>query len=152
MRRDRYRKLGIMADDEVFVLDFQDIGAGALAKVGGKGANLAWMAQAGLPVPPGFCVTTAAFRRFVGREIEPLYAALDALDPGDVEGARVTAGRVRVALRALPIPPEVRRRRERLARAVRPGPRMGRSFERHGRGLAWGLLRSPAGRLPEHPR
>src|SRR5262245_2993145 len=107
MRRDRYANLGLMADDEVFVLGFQGIGAGALAKVGGKGANLAWMAQAGLPVPPGFCITTAAFRRFVGGEIEPLYAALDALDPGEVEGARVTAGRVRAALHALPVPPEV---------------------------------------------
>src|SRR5262245_39299612 len=106
MRRHRCRNLGIMADDEAFALDFGDIGAGALATVGGKGANLAWMAQAGLPVPPGFCVTTAAFRRFVGRGMEPLYAALDAVDPGDVEGARVTAGRVRRALRALPIPSE----------------------------------------------
>src|SRR5262245_47384887 len=96
-----------MTDEEELVLGFADIGAGALATVGGKGANLAWMARARLPVPPGFCVTTAAFRRFVGREIEPLYALLDALDPGDVEGTRVTAGRVRAALRALPIPPEV---------------------------------------------
>src|SRR5215471_13367635 len=107
MQRDRYGNLGLMANDEVFVLSFQDIGPGALAKVGGKGANLAWMAQAGLPVPPGFCITTSAFRQFVGREIEPLYAALDALDPGDVEGARVTAGRVRATLHALPMPPEV---------------------------------------------
>src|SRR5262245_45795155 len=107
MRHDRCRNVGLMANDEVFVLGFGDIGASALDKVGGKGANLAWMAQAGLPVPPGFCVTTAAFRRFVGREIEPFYDALDALDPGDVEGTRVTAGRVRATLRALPIPPEV---------------------------------------------
>ena len=33
--------------------------------VGGKGASLARMAAAGLPVPPGFHVTTAAYRRFV---------------------------------------------------------------------------------------
>src|SRR5262245_36341187 len=96
-----------MADEEALVLGFDEIGAGALGMVGGKGANLAWMAQAGLPVPPGFSITTMAFRRFVGRSIEPLYAALDALDPGDVEGTRATAGRVRDALRRLPIPPEV---------------------------------------------
>lgn len=36
-----------------------------LQLVGGKGASLARMAAAGLPVPPGFCVTTAAYRRFV---------------------------------------------------------------------------------------
>src|SRR5262245_14860449 len=96
-----------MTDENALVLGFGDVGAGALAKVGGKGANLAWMAQAGLPVPPGFCITTTAFRRFVGPSIEPLYAALDALAPDDVEGTRVTAGRVRETLRALPIPPEV---------------------------------------------
>lgn len=32
---------------------------------GGKGANLGAMINAGLPVPAGFCVTTAAYRRFV---------------------------------------------------------------------------------------
>lgn len=34
----------------------------AQALVGGKAANLGRMLRAGLPVPPGFCVTTAAFR------------------------------------------------------------------------------------------
>jgi len=33
--------------------------------VGGKGASLARMALAGLPVPPGFVITTHAYRRFV---------------------------------------------------------------------------------------
>jgi len=33
--------------------------------VGGKGASLARMAAAGLPVPPGFHITTRAYRRFV---------------------------------------------------------------------------------------
>ncbi|MDQ3795352.1 MAG: PEP-utilizing enzyme, partial [Actinomycetota bacterium] len=32
---------------------------------GGKGANLGELIAAGLPVPPGFCVTTAAYRRGV---------------------------------------------------------------------------------------
>lgn len=36
-----------------------------LASVGGKGASLARMARAGLPVPTGFHVTTEAYRRFV---------------------------------------------------------------------------------------
>ncbi|MGO9777853.1 MAG: PEP/pyruvate-binding domain-containing protein [Terracidiphilus sp.] len=37
----------------------------ALERVGGKGASLARMVAAGLPVPPGFHVTTEAYRRFV---------------------------------------------------------------------------------------
>src|SRR5947209_17117496 len=39
--------------------------AAALELVGGKGASLARMAAAGLPVPPGFHITTAAYRHFV---------------------------------------------------------------------------------------
>src|SRR5215469_3281446 len=39
--------------------------AATLEQVGGKGASLARLAAAGLPVPPGFHVTTAAYRRFV---------------------------------------------------------------------------------------
>lgn len=36
-----------------------------LASVGGKGVNLSRMARAGFPVPPGFIVTTNAYRAFV---------------------------------------------------------------------------------------
>ncbi len=36
-----------------------------LERVGGKGASLARLAAAGLPVPPGFHLTTQAYRRFV---------------------------------------------------------------------------------------
>src|SRR6266700_87910 len=46
------------------VLALDDASA-TLERVGGKGASLARMAAAGLPVPPGFHVTTAAYRRFV---------------------------------------------------------------------------------------
>src|SRR5262249_26409477 len=35
--------------------------------VGGKGLNLGLLANAGLPVPPGFCITSAAHRRLQGQ-------------------------------------------------------------------------------------
>ena len=47
-----------------FVVALDDASA-TLEKVGGKGASLARMAAAGLPVPPGFHITTPAYRRFV---------------------------------------------------------------------------------------
>src|SRR5690348_1214173 len=47
-----------------FVLALDDASA-TLDTVGGKGASLARMAAAGLPVPPGFHITTAAYRRFI---------------------------------------------------------------------------------------
>lgn len=91
------------------VLPFTAVGAGDLPAVGGKGANLGVLASAGLPVPPGFCVTTEAFDRFMAQDpgVEAMLGALDQLDAEDVEGVREQAGRLREHLRAQPIPAEV---------------------------------------------
>ena len=50
--------------DEALVLEL-DSPQATLELVGGKGASLARLARAGLPVPPGFHITTLAYRRFV---------------------------------------------------------------------------------------
>src|ERR671921_899446 len=44
---------------------FDEIGKQDIALVGGKGTNLGELSHAGLPVPPGFVVTTAAYDTFV---------------------------------------------------------------------------------------
>ena len=66
-------------------------------RAGGKGANLGELLAAGFPVPPGFCVTTAAYRRAV--EGAGLTGALDEAlrgvhvdDPGSAEVAATRAG------------------------------------------------------------
>jgi pyruvate,water dikinase len=46
---------------------FEQIQDGDAELVGGKGLSLGRMFAAGLPVPPGFCVTTAAYRRLRGQ-------------------------------------------------------------------------------------
>ncbi len=46
---------------------FEEIQPGDAEAVGGKGLSLGRLAAAGLPVPPGFCVTTDAHRRLRGR-------------------------------------------------------------------------------------
>ena len=53
-----------MQETLAFILPLADVSA-CLPLVGGKGASLARMAAAGLPVPPGFHVTTTAYRHFV---------------------------------------------------------------------------------------
>jgi rifampicin phosphotransferase len=45
---------------------FADLGRGDIAVAGGKGANLGELTRAGLPVPPGFVLTTAAYRAVAG--------------------------------------------------------------------------------------
>ena len=44
------------------VLALELIGAELLPAVGGKAANLGELLRTGLPVPPGFCLTTQAYR------------------------------------------------------------------------------------------
>ncbi|MBO1334527.1 pyruvate, phosphate dikinase [Streptomyces sp. VRA16 Mangrove soil] len=54
-----------------YVYPFAD-GSRELADLlGGKGAGLAEMTRLGLPVPPGFTITTEACRRYLGTGVEP---------------------------------------------------------------------------------
>src|SRR4051794_3875575 len=87
------------------VLGFDRIDATMLATVGGKAANLGEMARAGLPVPPGVCVTTDAYRLVVaGADIGGVLDALDDVAAGDVPALTTLAGRARAALLAAPMP------------------------------------------------
>jgi len=61
----------------MLTLDFTRIDGSMLATVGGKAANLGVLTAAGLPVPPGFCVTTEAYRRVAAGV--PLAEVRDAL-------------------------------------------------------------------------
>ncbi len=54
-----------------FVYDFTEGGKDQKDLLGGKGANLAEMTRLGLPVPPGFTVTTEACRLYLERGEEP---------------------------------------------------------------------------------
>lgn len=63
-----------------------------LDRVGGKGASLARMLTAGLPVPPGFHIATGAYRRFVeendlGGKILFAAAEAHANDPASLDRA-----------------------------------------------------------------
>ncbi|MFG1707706.1 PEP/pyruvate-binding domain-containing protein [Nonomuraea sp. M3C6] len=76
---------------------FADIDGSMLAKVGGKAANLGVLTRAGLPVPPGFCVTTEAYRRITADLGDVTDAALarkhiiDTPIPEDIARAVVSA-------------------------------------------------------------
>ncbi|RYE78364.1 MAG: pyruvate, phosphate dikinase, partial [Myxococcales bacterium] len=54
-----------------FVYDFAEGSKDQKDLLGGKGANLAEMTNMGLPVPPGFTITTEACRAYLQRGTEP---------------------------------------------------------------------------------
>lgn len=97
--------------DAPYTLPFTAISARDLPLVGGKGANLGEMAGAGFPVPPGFCVTTAAFVRFMAGDPSTeawVYRNLDDLETDDLVRVRRVGTKVRERLIALPIPPDIK--------------------------------------------
>jgi phosphoenolpyruvate synthase/pyruvate phosphate dikinase len=49
----------------VYINDFSEVGRDDVPTAGGKGAGLGELVRAGLPVPPGFLVNTAAYELFV---------------------------------------------------------------------------------------
>lgn len=85
-----------------------DSPAATLALVGGKGANLAKLVQAGFPVPDGFLLTTQAYWAFLQANdltdwVLTTVAAAQANDPAGLE--RISAQiRARFAERSLPTP------------------------------------------------
>jgi pyruvate,water dikinase len=65
-----------------YILQFKDVGKQDVKIAGGKGANLGEMTRAGLPVPPGFIVTSDAYSSFIERsglrgKIEQALASID---------------------------------------------------------------------------
>src|SRR3954463_15977300 len=90
-----------------YVLDLEDIDATQLALAGGKGASLGELSRVeGIRVPPGFCVTTDAFRQIVAQapSIDHQLERLSGLDPDDREGIRTLSAEIRRTVEEVAIP------------------------------------------------
>ncbi|HEY3683986.1 MAG TPA: PEP/pyruvate-binding domain-containing protein [Streptosporangiaceae bacterium] len=89
------------------VLPLAALDAGALGLAGGKALNLGVLARAGFRVPPGFCVTTAAYDLATADPgVRAAVAALTGAADGDADHT-AHAARVRDALTSAPMPAEV---------------------------------------------
>src|SRR5262249_19683153 len=93
-----------------YTLSFDEVDGTRVPEVGGKGANLGELTRAAFPVPPGFCVTTAAYRDFVrvSGELDALLDSLDRVTPEDLDTIGTVGVRIREHLKALAIPAGVR--------------------------------------------
>jgi rifampicin phosphotransferase len=91
-----------------YIRSLDDEGLG-LSEIGGEGQSLATLASAGLPVPNGFHITTAAYDDFVARHdldgpMEALLATL--VDPADEAAGHVASG-IAALFTEHEIPPEI---------------------------------------------
>jgi pyruvate,water dikinase len=75
---------GRRAGEERLILPLDVIDSGSLPVAGGKAANLGELIQAGLPIPSGFCVTTAAYDLAAeGAGLGPVLETLSETPPDD---------------------------------------------------------------------
>lgn len=90
------------------VVSLDVLGRDDLSLAGGKAANLGELLRTALPVPPGFCVTTAAYGRMAERaELGPLLEELASVTPGEVERLAALADAIRQRLLAAPISDDI---------------------------------------------
>jgi rifampicin phosphotransferase len=105
IQRQEHQSSGIQSDDVNIVLSFAAVDRTLLSIAGGKGANLGEMARAGLPVPAGFCVTTAAYALVAeGAGLESTLAALATTPTSDIARLAELATAARSKLLGAPVP------------------------------------------------
>jgi pyruvate,water dikinase len=90
---------------------FRELGRSDTPLVGGKGANLGEMTGAGLPVPPGFVITSEAYlaaleQSGIRSALRELLGGLDADDPASLADV---AERAQALVHQMDIPPELGR-------------------------------------------
>jgi phosphohistidine swiveling domain-containing protein len=95
-----------------------------LKTAGGKGANLARLARAGFPVPPGFMITTGAYRAFLAANaLEPvIQAPLENLSPEDNKALEQASAAIRAAFSAGKVPPDMQAGIRAAYAELRAGP------------------------------
>jgi len=98
-------------DASVYTIPFKKLTSKDLLIVGGKGANLGELTNAGVPVPPGFVVTTKAYNEFldVAAIREPITDILDNLDVHDTKALQRASNRIKKMISETSVPAEIRK-------------------------------------------
>jgi phosphoenolpyruvate synthase/pyruvate phosphate dikinase len=92
------------------VLSLEQLDKTQIALAGGKGANLGELSRIdGIRVPPGFCVTTDAFRRIMATApwIDDRLDRLSRLHPDDRQAIRTLSAEIRQTLEGIAIPDDL---------------------------------------------
>jgi len=90
------------------VVWFNEVTKNDIALVGGKGANLGEMTNAGIPVPPGFIVTAAAYFDFIEKAglQDKIKTLLDPIDVHDSKQLQEIAAKVQKLITDAKMPSE----------------------------------------------
>ena len=96
--------------NRVRILMLDSLRSSEIALAGGKAVNLGEMMHAGLPVPPGFVVSTDAYRAVIAeRNLDaPIQEILSQISPDDSDQLERAATRIQELFQAVTIPAELR--------------------------------------------
>ena len=92
------------------ILWFEEVGKGNIGQVGGKNASLGELIKAGVKVPPGFAVTTMAYKEFL-RETgieERVGEILSSLDVEETEALQKASEEIRRLIEGASLPGGIR--------------------------------------------
>ncbi len=117
------------------------------ASFGGKSSTLGELIAGGIPVPPGFAVSTSAFRAFVEEAglAGMISVEMSRMSPADVESVGAASHAISQAMRSAPIPEAVRDEVDPALRRAGRGAAGRRSLQRARRGQPGRDVRGPAG-------
>lgn len=91
------------------VVEFKAVDKDDIGLVGGKGANLGELIQAGFPIPPGFIVTAPAYFRVIEiNGLQPkIKALLSTLNPHHSQSLNTVSNRIKKLIREARVPDDL---------------------------------------------
>lgn len=98
-----------MSVNEQLVCWFEECRKDAVPLVGGKNSSLGELINAGIRVPPGFAITTNAYRLFLekGNIAKELERLVNSLDPNDLKALEQASKNARSMIEETPFPIEL---------------------------------------------
>ncbi len=92
-----------------YVEFFEELKKDDVDIAGGKGANLGELTQAGIPVPPGFVITSATYQKFMDETgiTQEIMDILDALDVNNNKELQESAKEIKKIITETSIPEEI---------------------------------------------
>ena len=91
------------------IVPLEDVTSADLATAGGKASKLGEIVKIGVPIPPGFVVTTYGYQRFVeGTGIsKKIESELSLIDPEKSESGEQASEKIRALFESTPCPPDL---------------------------------------------
>jgi len=98
-----------MRENQKVIVWFDEVNKKDIGMVGGKGANLGEMTQAGIPVPSGFIVTSGAYFDFLKKAnlTDKIKELLEPLDANDSKQLQEISVKVKSIISGAPMPPDL---------------------------------------------